>query len=92
MNENKLLYEVESREIVAREQAFEVTIAVLQELHDRLTPKEADQLAARLPHDFKLRWHAVERPVATGGAPTKTTFSATSWRLRRSARSRRAAP
>jgi len=46
MDENKFLYEVESHANLAREQAFKVTIAVLQELHDRLTPKEADQLAA----------------------------------------------
>jgi uncharacterized protein (DUF2267 family) len=44
------MYEVESRANLTREQAFKVTIAVLQELHDRLTPKEVDQLAAQLPH------------------------------------------
>jgi uncharacterized protein (DUF2267 family) len=62
MDRNKFLYEVESRANLTREQAFEVTIAVLQELHDRLTPKEADQVAAQLPHDFKLRWHAFDAP------------------------------
>lgn len=46
MDENKFLHEVESHANLAKEQAFKVTIAVLQELHDRLTPKEADQLAA----------------------------------------------
>lgn len=62
MDENKFLYEVESLANLTREQAFKVTIAVLQELHDRLTPKEADHLAAQLPHDFKLRWHAFDAP------------------------------
>ncbi len=62
MDENKFLYEVESRANLSREQAFKVTIAVLQELHDRLTPKEANQLAAQLPREFKLRWHAFDAP------------------------------
>ncbi len=62
MDENKFLHEVERRSQLNREQAFKVTIAVLQELHDRLSPKEADDLAAQLPSDFKRQWHAFDAP------------------------------
>lgn len=62
MDENKILREVETRAEMTRLQAFKVVIAVLQELHDRLTPREADDLAAQLPADFKARWHAFDIP------------------------------
>ena len=62
MDENKFLHEVEIRAELTRAQAFNVAIAVLQELHDRLSPKEADDLAAQLPGEFKSRWHAFDAP------------------------------
>ncbi len=62
MDENKFLHEVAQRAHLSREQALNVTIAVLQELHDRLSSKEADDLAAQLPHDFKRQWHAYDAP------------------------------
>jgi uncharacterized protein (DUF2267 family) len=62
MDESKFLYEVESRALLTREQASKVTIAVLQELHDRLSPQEADDLAAQLPDGFKRQWHAFDAP------------------------------
>jgi uncharacterized protein (DUF2267 family) len=62
MDENKFLHEVERRAQLSPEQALNVTTAVLQELHDRLSPKEADDLAAQLPHDFKRQWHAYDVP------------------------------
>jgi len=62
MDENKFLHEVQSRGHLTRDQAYAVSIAVLQELHDRLSPKEADDLAAQLPSDFKHRWHAFAAP------------------------------
>lgn len=62
MDENKFLHEIETRAELTRVQAFEVAIAVLQELHDRLSPKEADHLAAQLPKEFKSRWHAFDAP------------------------------
>ena len=62
MDEDKLLREIETRAELKREQAFEVMIAVLQELHDRLSPKEAEDFAAQLPRDFKARWHSFDFP------------------------------
>jgi uncharacterized protein (DUF2267 family) len=62
MNEDNLLRELETRADLNREQAFNVMIAVLQELHDRLNPKEADDFAAQLPGDFKVRWHNFDLP------------------------------
>jgi len=62
MDEDKILHEVETRAELNREQAFKVVVGVLQELHDRLSPKEADDLAAQLPGNFKARWHAFDIP------------------------------
>jgi uncharacterized protein (DUF2267 family) len=39
-----------------------VTVAVFQELHDRLNPKEADDLGAQLPGDLKRMWHGLDAP------------------------------
>lgn len=60
MNEDKFLHEIEVRTELPRDKAFEAAIAVLQELHDRLTPKEANDLAAQLPKSFKVRWHSFD--------------------------------
>jgi uncharacterized protein (DUF2267 family) len=62
MDENKFLREVEARAGLNREQAYKVTLAVFQELHDRLSPREADDLAAQLPREFKRMWHAMDAP------------------------------
>ncbi len=62
MDENKFLKEVEARTDLTRDQAYKVAIAVLQELHDRLNPTEADHLAAQLPGDFKRMWHSLDAP------------------------------
>lgn len=62
MKEDKFLRELETRADLNREQAFNVMIAVLQELHDRLNPKEADDFAAQLPGEFKARWHSLDMP------------------------------
>lgn len=62
MDEDRMLQEVEARAELTREQAFKVMAAALQELHDRLSPKEADDLAAQLPGEFKARWHAFDVP------------------------------
>ncbi len=45
-----------------REAAKRVTAGVLHALRDRLTPDEADQVAAQLPRELKTVWEA-------GGAP-----------------------
>lgn len=62
MNDYEFLREVEGLARLGTEQAFGVTIAVLQELHDRLTRREADQLAAQLPAELKQRWHDLDAP------------------------------
>ena len=62
MNENQLLHELETRADLTRAQAFTITIAVLQELHDRLNEHEANDLAAQLPGQFKAQWHAFDVP------------------------------
>jgi uncharacterized protein (DUF2267 family) len=62
MDESRFLHELETRTDLTRDQAFKVTIAVLQELHDRLSPREADDVAAQLPGDFKALWHAFDVP------------------------------
>jgi uncharacterized protein (DUF2267 family) len=62
MNESKFLGEVEARSGLTRDKAYKVATAVLQELHDRLSPKEADDLAAQLPGEFKRMWHLLDAP------------------------------
>jgi len=62
MDENKFLSELEARTGLPRGKAFNVAVAVLQELHDRLGSKEANNLAAQLPGDFKARWHSFDAP------------------------------
>lgn len=62
MDDYEFLRQVEALAQLDAEQAFGVTIAVLQELHDRLTAREADQLAAQLPTELKQRWHDFDAP------------------------------
>lgn len=62
MDEAQFLHEVETLSGLTREQSYKVTMATLQELHDRLSAKEADHLAAQLPHEFKALWHALDAP------------------------------
>ena len=42
--------------------ATDVIFAVFQELRDRLTPEEADDVAAQLPTPLKRLWQVGERP------------------------------
>jgi uncharacterized protein (DUF2267 family) len=62
METDKFLHEVELRLGVSNETAKRVTAAVFQELHDRLNPKEADDLGAQLPGDLKGMWHGLDVP------------------------------
>ncbi len=62
MDEERMLFEVEAHTGLDRDHAYRMMVAVLQELHDRLTPKEADDLAAQLPGEFKQRWHSFDQP------------------------------
>jgi len=45
-----------------RQRAEAVTFVVLQELRDRLTVKEAADVAAQLPEPLRRAWHEGERP------------------------------
>lgn len=47
---------------IDREEARRATAAVFHALRDRLTPVEAEQLAAQLPRPLKTLWRAGERP------------------------------
>jgi len=44
------------------DRADRIIVAVLQELHDRLNPREADDLAAQLPGELKKMWHGFDAP------------------------------
>ncbi len=62
MDENQFLHEIETRSGLAREQAYKVMLATMQELHDRLSPKEADDLGAQLPGEIKAMWFGLNAP------------------------------
>jgi uncharacterized protein (DUF2267 family) len=47
---------------IDREEATQATAAVFHALRDRITPVEADQLAAQLPRQLKAIWEAGEAP------------------------------
>ena len=59
---------IEDTGMADREHAKRAAAAVLQALRDRLTPAEADQVAAQLPREVREAWDAGERP---GRRPTK---------------------
>jgi uncharacterized protein (DUF2267 family) len=62
MDEEKFYSEIATRLKVPKEQAETVATAVLQELHDRLNTKEANDIAAQLPGDLKRMWHVFDIP------------------------------
>lgn len=39
-----------------------LTFAVFQELRDRITPREAEHVAAQMPKRLKMMWMSLERP------------------------------
>ena len=39
-----------------------LTFAVFQELRDRITPREAEHVAAQLPKRLRMMWMSLERP------------------------------
>jgi uncharacterized protein (DUF2267 family) len=61
MDERAFTNEVAARLGCDERRATEVTFAVFQELRDRLTPEEADDVAAQLPTPLKRVWQAGER-------------------------------
>lgn len=62
MEYEHFIREVEARLGVPKDEAEKVTNAVLHELHDRLTQKEADDLGAQLPGHLKELWHSLDTP------------------------------
>lgn len=62
MEYEQFVREVEARLGVPKDEAEKVANAVLRELHDRLTPKEADDLGAQLPGHLKQIWYGFDRP------------------------------
>jgi uncharacterized protein (DUF2267 family) len=62
MDETQFLHEIEMRSGLDRERAYKVMLAGLQELHDRLSPNEADDLGAQLPGEIKAMWFGFNAP------------------------------
>ncbi len=62
MDDKSFMREVAERLKCDERRADAVTFAVFQELRDRLTPKEARDVAAQLPTALKRMWEDGERP------------------------------
>jgi len=62
MNEKSFVREVAERANCEERRAETLIFAVFQELRDRLTPKEAADVAAQLPTSLKMLWLSFERP------------------------------
>jgi uncharacterized protein (DUF2267 family) len=62
MDQTEFLNQVEKRSGLTRDQAYKVMLAALQELHDRLSPKEADDLGAQLAGEIKAMWFGLNAP------------------------------
>lgn len=62
MDDKSFMREVAERLKCDARRADAVTFAVFQELRDRLTPKEAQDVAAQLPTGLKRMWEDGERP------------------------------
>jgi uncharacterized protein (DUF2267 family) len=64
MDERTFIREVAARLHAAEDRAQAVTGVVLTELRDRLTVKEAADVAAQMPKGLRLLWNAVDRPAS----------------------------
>jgi uncharacterized protein (DUF2267 family) len=62
MNERSFVREVADRAHCDERRAETLIFAVFQELRDRLTPKEASDVAAQLPMSLKMVWMSFDRP------------------------------
>jgi len=62
MDKRAFVQEVATRLRADTERAEAVTAVVLTELRDRLTPKEADDVAAQMTTELRHMWNAVDRP------------------------------
>jgi uncharacterized protein (DUF2267 family) len=62
MNERSFVRQVTERLECDERRAETLIFAVFQELRDRLTPKEASDVAAQLPTSLKMLWMSFDRP------------------------------
>jgi len=62
MNERSFVRQVAERADCDDRRAETLIFAVFQELRDRLTPKEASDVAAQLPASLKMLWMSFDRP------------------------------
>jgi uncharacterized protein (DUF2267 family) len=62
MDEKSFVREVAERIDCEERRAETLIFAVFQELRDRLTPQEADDVAAQLPLSLKMLWKSFDRP------------------------------
>jgi uncharacterized protein (DUF2267 family) len=61
MNERSFVRQVAERAECDDRRAETLIFAVFQELRDRLTPKEASDVAAQLPTSLKMLWMSFDR-------------------------------
>lgn len=62
MDDQTFLHEVADRVASDLRRAEALTFAVFQELRDRITPDEAEHVAAQLPKRLKMMWMSLDRP------------------------------
>jgi|YelNatPaOPRAMG01_1025707.scaffolds.fasta_scaffold01498_21 uncharacterized protein (DUF2267 family) len=62
MDDQAFFHEVSERVACDMRRAEALTFAVFQELRDRITPKEANDVAAQLPKRLKMMWMSLDRP------------------------------
>jgi uncharacterized protein (DUF2267 family) len=62
MDKRAFIGEVANRIQADAQRAEAVTAVVFIELRDRLTPKEADDVAAQMPTELRRLWNEVDRP------------------------------
>ena len=62
MDERSFVHQVAERADCDERRAETLIFAVFQELRDRLTPKEAGDVAAQLPVSLKMLWLSFDRP------------------------------
>jgi uncharacterized protein (DUF2267 family) len=74
MDELTFMREVTTRLQCDERRADGVTFAVFQELRDRLTPREAADVAAQLPTALKRLWDEWERPGRSVTRTHRTEF------------------
>jgi uncharacterized protein (DUF2267 family) len=62
MNERSFVRQVAELADCDERRAETLIFAVFQELRDRITPKEASDVAAQLPMSLKMLWMSFDRP------------------------------